>query len=85
LLNVTITEDVERALDELVERLWGPGIDGGARAEILASPVVAIGSLDYVCEKLLDTRETFGLSYFESPVDAEPETLAPVIERLADS
>jgi hypothetical protein len=53
--------------------------------ELLASPVVAIGSLEEVCDKLLATRESLGFSYFTAPVGVRPESLAPVIARLAGS
>jgi hypothetical protein len=51
--------------------------------ELLASPVVAVGSLDEVCGKLLETREMFGFSHFAGPVGVNIDSLAPVIERLA--
>jgi hypothetical protein len=51
--------------------------------ELLASPFVAVGSLDEVCTKLLTIRETLGFSYFAGAVGVNPELLAPVIERLA--
>ena len=88
LLNVTITDDTERATDEFLARFGGPGqaaTNGPSRDELLASPVVAIGSLEQVCDKLLATRDNFGLSYFTGPVGTRAESLAPVIERLAGS
>jgi len=54
-----------------------------SREEILSSPVVAIGSLERVCDKLMQVRDSFGFSYFACPVLAKPASLAPVIERLA--
>lgn len=61
---------------------------GGARVELdlddlRRSPIVAVGSLDEICEKLVETRNRFGLSYFSAPVDAKPEIMAPVVNRLA--
>ena len=61
---------------------------GGAKVsfdleDLRKSPIVAVGSLDEVCEKLVETRARFGISYFAAPIDARPELLAPVIERLA--
>jgi hypothetical protein len=47
------------------------------------SPIVAVGSLDEVCERLVDTRDRYGISYFAAPIDAKPEALAPIIEALA--
>lgn len=83
LLNVSITEDVGRVLGDLVGRLRAAGADRPTAEDLLASPVVAIGSLEQVCDKLQATRDTLGLSYFASPVDATLESLAPVVERLA--
>src|SRR5438445_4100468 len=45
---------------------------GGARVsfdveDLRKSPIVAIGSLDDVCEKLVETRARFGISYFAAP------------------
>jgi probable F420-dependent oxidoreductase len=87
LLNVTITDDVEAASDEFLARFVDstrPGSsDGPSRDDLLASPLVAIGSQEEVSEKLLATRDTFGFSYFVAPVGVRPESLAPVIERIA--
>jgi probable F420-dependent oxidoreductase len=83
LLNVTITDDPEGASDEFLAAYSGSD-DPPSPAEILDSPLVAIGSLDQVCDKFLEARERFGFTYFVSPVGVRPELLAPVIERLAD-
>jgi probable F420-dependent oxidoreductase len=87
LLKVTITDDPVRALDNFIER-FAPAAGSGrtgdlTRQELLASPVVAIGSLEQVCDKLRETRDRFGFSYFACPLDASMESLAPVIDRLA--
>lgn len=42
------------------------------------------GPLDDVCQKLTETRQRYGISYFAAPIDARPEVLAPVIAALAD-
>jgi probable F420-dependent oxidoreductase len=84
LLNVTVTDDPDRAADEFVAGFVGSGGGGLSRDDVLSSPVVAIGSLEAVCEKLLVTRDQFGFSYFFGPVGMRAESLAPVIERLAD-
>jgi probable F420-dependent oxidoreductase len=60
---------------------------GGARVafdeeDLRISPIVAVGTLDDVCEKLVETRATYGISYFAAPIDSRPDVLAPVIERL---
>lgn len=83
LFNVTITDDVGRALDDVMSSFTSAGGDGPSPREILDSPVIAIGSLEQVCDKLIETRDTLGFSYFAGPVGARPETLAPIIERLA--
>ena len=88
LLNLTITDDVDQALDDLVAQFASTARSAGralgpSKEEILSSPVVAIGSLDQVCDKLMQVRDSFGFSYFACPVFAKPVTLAPVIARLA--
>jgi probable F420-dependent oxidoreductase len=89
MLKVAITDDVDGALDEFLARFPPPRSGAGAlsRDDLLASPVVAIGSLGQVCDKLLAIRDVFGFSYFwfTGPEGAPAETLAPVIERLAGS
>jgi hypothetical protein len=54
-----------------------------SREDLVASPVMAVSTLEQVCDKLLEVRDTLGLTYFGSPVGVRPESLAPVIERLA--
>jgi probable F420-dependent oxidoreductase len=88
LLNLTITDDVDQALDELMSEIASTAGLAERRSrpskeEILSSPVVAIGSLDQVCDKLMQVRDSFGFSYFACPFSAKPATLAPVIKRLA--
>jgi probable F420-dependent oxidoreductase len=89
LLDVTVTDDPDRAADEFLARLGVPGGGAGAggpsRDDVFSSPVVAIGSLPQVCDKLLAVRERFGFSYFTGPVGTRAESLGPVIERLAAS
>lgn len=89
LIECAVTERPEEHLHDLAgriasvtERMGGGRIDLG-RDDLRRSPIVAVGSLDEVCEKLIETRERYGISYFSAPVDARPEVLAPVIERLA--
>lgn len=88
LLALVVTDDTQRASEEFLAG-FASRIEAArstVRAEdLLASPAVAIGSLDQVCDKLLATRDSLGLSYFTAPVGVRPETLAPVIERLAGS
>jgi probable F420-dependent oxidoreductase len=65
----------------VTERMGGARVDFGLD-ELRTSPIVAVGSLDEVCERLVETRRTYGISYFSAPIDARPDVLAPVIERL---
>jgi probable F420-dependent oxidoreductase len=88
LLTVAITDRPRDALREYGERqrafLAQIGRDSTFdEEELLRSPMVAVGSLDAICEKLLAVRDTYGISYFASPVVGRPEELAPVIEQLA--
>jgi probable F420-dependent oxidoreductase len=88
LLECAVTDRPDEHLSDLadrianvVERMGGGRIDLG-QDDLRRSPIVAVGSLDEVCEKLVDTRDTFGISYFTAPIEARPEVLAPVIDRL---
>ncbi|WP_018504349.1 TIGR03621 family F420-dependent LLM class oxidoreductase [Parafrankia discariae] len=86
LLDATITDDPEAAFERLVQSFAARGSTGGAvpsRADLAASPMVAIGSLDDVCRKIVDVRARFGISYFTTPLGTSPEAFAPVVKRLA--
>jgi hypothetical protein len=62
-----------------IERMAGVW---GVPAEIVAeSPVAVIGSLDEAVEKMLASRERYGISYYTIR-EPDIETLAPVIEAL---
>ena len=74
--------DLADRIAGVVERMGGGRIDLG-QDDLRRSPIVAVGSLDDVCEQLVGTRERYGISYFTAPIDARPEVLGPVIERLA--
>lgn len=89
LLECAVTDRPDEHLSDLadriatvVERMGGGRIDLG-QGDLRRSPIVAVGSLDEVCDKLVETRQKYGLSYFTAPVDARPEALALVIQRLA--
>ena len=91
LVFVAITDDAERAatdfLDFLAKTVSRYGGEVG-RLEVrlktlLESPVVAIGTLDEVCDKIGRTRDSLGFNYFVMPYGSRPEDLAPVVERLA--
>ena len=89
LLECAVTDRPDEHLSDFAERIaMVTERMGGARVafepeDLRKSPIVAIGSLDDVCEKLIDTRARFGISYFAAPIDARPDALAPVIEHLA--
>src|SRR5262249_55665238 len=84
LMHVAVTDDADRAWDEFLAQFPADSVpDDATRAGLLASPVVAIGSLEEVCDRLLATRDELGFSYFSTPVGGTPDVLAPVIERLA--
>jgi probable F420-dependent oxidoreductase len=89
LLECAVTDRPEAHLSDLatriagvIEQMGGGRIDLG-EDDLRTSPIVAVGSLDDVCEELVDTRARYGISYFTAPIDARPEVMAPVIELLA--
>ena len=89
LLECVVTDRPEEHLSDFAERIAAVTERmGGARVsfdpeDLRKSPIVAVGSLDEVCEQLVETRARYGISYFSAPIDARPEALAPVIQRLA--
>jgi len=68
----------------VTERMGGARVDLGTE-DLRASPIVAVGTLEEVCQRLRDTRDRYGITYFAAPIDAKPEVLAPVIEALAEN
>ncbi|HVN51657.1 MAG TPA: hypothetical protein VMT43_09505, partial [Acidimicrobiales bacterium] len=74
--------DLVERIAVVTERMGGAAVDL-TLDDLCRSPIVAVGPLDEVCEKLTRTRDRFGLNYFAAPVGARPELMAPVIERLA--
>ncbi len=91
LVFVAITDDVETTargflefLTATVSRYGGEVGNVDVKLQtLLDSPVVAIGTLDDVCQKIQRVRETLGFSYFVLPYGSAPEELAPVVARLA--
>lgn len=89
LLECAITEAPDDHLSNLAERIatviesMGQGRIDLGEDDLRSSPIVAVGSLDDVCEKLIQTRATYGISYFTAPIEARPDVMAAVIERLA--
>lgn len=88
LLLAAVTDDPDRVIDEFIAgfgAVYGrPGAQLAlSRDELRASPLVAVGALDEVCDKLLATRDEYGISYFACPMQTNPTSLAPIIDRLA--
>ena len=74
--DVIVTDDRQGEVDRLASAYGVPP------EEILASPLVLIGSTDEMVEQVLERRERYGFSYI---VVTEPnmDKLAPVVARLA--
>ena len=89
LLECAITDRPHEHLSNFAERiatviqLMGDSRVDLGEDDLRDSPIVAVGSLDDVCEKLIETRKEYGISYFTAPIEARPEVMAPVIEQLA--
>ncbi len=89
LLECVVTDRPDEHLSDFAERIATVTERmGGARVafdpeDLRRSPIVAVGPLDEVCEKLITTRERFGISYFAAPIDGRPDAMAPVIRQLA--
>jgi probable F420-dependent oxidoreductase len=77
LLLATVTDDPDGAVAEFAA---GHGIRGD---DLRDSPLVAVGSLNQVCDKLLAVRDEYGIGYFACPVGARPSSLAPIIDKVA--
>jgi hypothetical protein len=73
--SVIVTTDRSTAAAQLSGRFGLP------EAEILVSPYFLIGSVEEICEQLVENREHFGISYITSS-DRFMEALAPVIAKL---
>lgn len=55
---------------------------GVAPEEALEVPLVLVGSVNHICDVLLQRRERFGFTYWVVPA-ASAKAFAPVVERLA--
>ena len=90
LVFVAITDDVEETAKGFLDMLTGAVARYGGRVgevdvelqTLLDSPVVAIGTLTEVCEKLTRVRNTLGFNYFVTPYAASMEALAPIVTQL---
>jgi probable F420-dependent oxidoreductase len=91
LVFVAITDDVEQTamgfldfLTATVSRYGGQVGDVDVKLQtLLDSPVVAIGTLDEVCQKLTRVHDQLGFSYFVMPYGSGPQSLAPIVAALA--
>ena len=90
LVFVAVTDDVEETAKGFLEIVTGAVARYGGEVShldvdlqtLLESPVVAVGTLSEVCEKLTRVRNTLGFSYFVTPYTAIMEAFAPVVTRL---
>jgi probable F420-dependent oxidoreductase len=73
---VIATRDREKRAAGLADRL------GLVPAEVLVSPHVWLGTVDQICESLLERRERWAVSYWTVPASAL-DAAAPVVGRLA--
>ena len=77
-LTFLVAVDADR--DEVAE-MMAPGL-GLTPAEAREVPIALVGSVDEICDQLVERRERWGLSYWVVH-DPEMEAFAPVVERLA--
>ncbi|WP_207568595.1 TIGR03621 family F420-dependent LLM class oxidoreductase [Mycolicibacterium tusciae] len=90
LVFAVITDDAEAAargfldvLSATVSRYGGEVGDVDVRLQtLLDSPVVAIGTLDEISDKLRTLRDTLGFNYFVMPYGARPADFSAIVERL---
>lgn len=64
-----------------IAEMMAPGF-GVEPDEVLQSPMAAVGTIDEICDQLVERRERWGISYVVFQDDAF-ETMAPVVARLA--
>src|SRR5262249_28293224 len=76
LLDVTVTDAPDAGFEAFYERFARRLQRGGravpAKQELRASPMLAIGPLDEVCDRLRQTRDLLGIGYFAAPIGAKP-------------
>jgi hypothetical protein len=78
---VVITDDRQGFAETILGGLDTGGVES-TPADVLASPYVAIGTIDEICQTLEERRERWKLSYYvfnDDSVDA----VAPIVERLS--
>jgi probable F420-dependent oxidoreductase len=71
-----VTEDRERVIDELAPAF------GLTPEQAAATPHALIGSVDEICDQLVERRERWGISYLGMSGD-QLDAFAPVVARLA--
>jgi probable F420-dependent oxidoreductase len=78
---VVETDDRDGLAASLVGGLDTGDLDASA-ADVLASPYVALGTIDQLCETLQARRERWGISFYVFN-DESVDTAAPIVERLS--
>jgi len=73
---VVVTDDREAAARELLERYPGPTLE-----EILALPILLLGTMEQIVRQVRAQRERYGFSYL-TVLEPYMEAFAPVIEEL---
>jgi probable F420-dependent oxidoreductase len=74
---VAVTDEPRDAADRL--RDFYPDLNAD---EILGTPYLWIGTVDWICDQLLAARERWGISYF-TVLQFSLEAAAPIVRRLA--
>lgn len=76
LFEAQVTARLEQTATEIAARR------GSNPQAVLDSPHVAVGSVDAICDTLMERRRRYGISYLTVPQSAMEE-MAPVVSRLA--
>lgn len=75
---IQITDDSERAIDEMIATSgWG----NTSHDDVRAMPSVLVGTTDEIADQLIKRRDEYGISYYVV-TDYQMEEFAPVIERI---
>jgi probable F420-dependent oxidoreductase len=75
----TVVTDDAAAAAEKMGAMFGLSVE-----EMIAHPNALIGSVDAICDRLVERRERYGISYI-SVSDRNTDAFAPVVARLAGS
>lgn len=83
---VSITDDPGSAVRRFGSKFGDGSMDAASmplsEKDVLESPVVAIGSVESICDRFLELQDTLGISYFACPWGMKPEDFAPIIDRM---